>query len=149
MAATITTFAEFLDSYRELLIARPGLIDVNVFTGDMPSPDSGLESIQFIHVEQAEAATAHGNCRREEEYTVSGVIWIERPDAGEEVIKEARDRAVAIYREMALQILETKHIGGAHITAWMKALQSASIPSSTGRICWINFEIRVKAQLTA
>lgn len=148
MTAT-TTIPAFLSEFRDLLIARPGLLDVNVFTGDMPDDrDAGPESIQLIHIEQVIDPESLGNCRRMEVYTLTGLINIVRAGAGEEVIEEARDRAFAVYREVELQLLETKHLGGAHITARLRKTTTAGVASMNGRTCWIEFEIEIQSQLT-
>lgn len=146
--ATTTTIPAFLDAFREQLIARPGLLDVNVWTAEMPEPDCGPKNIQFISAEADEEWGALGACRRNDAYSVHGFIRVIVPGAGEETIKEARDEVFRIYAELDAQLMSDKRVSETVQSARVKSLSMDALATTDGRACAIVFQLEVKAQLT-
>lgn len=102
--STVWTLPSYLDALVTNLKARPGLTGVQVWSAPIATDEFELEAIAFIDVLTDEESAALGDRRREEIYTIEGVIEVNKPGMGDDVAKEARDRAAALLSEIETEI---------------------------------------------
>lgn len=147
--ATSSTIPDVLDALQSGLSARSGLVGVQVVSGPLPAGDTQPESIQLDGVDGFSDWAAFGNLRRNESYDVVGMIYIEKPGAGETIIRSARDRAFEILKEIESYLIENHKLGGLVAAARPAdfAIDQGASPSGA-RVCRITFTIHVENQLT-
>lgn len=160
-----TAFAVLLDHLKINLEARlaalavsepdPTLADVEVHTAITRFDESG-EAIEFGTADtDGEADWINiGNQRREEKGRIGGLIWIVKPGSGEEVIKEARDRAVLLLNIVATELranpgqwLTSQSVDSAVRVAAIARLRPVQAPTNDGRHMGIEFTIEYEQRL--
>lgn len=152
----VTTVGTFLDNLRTNLTALAGMSGVAVYTGPVDHLSIGQEAVVFA-VEKTTASDAYNTLPREEvfeSYPVGGRIWVVKPGGGEDAIKAARDRALALLALVAGELKAHNApttatqaafgVDDARITSW--SLEQFVIDG--GRDCRIEFTIAVKATFT-
>lgn len=98
-----TTVPAFLDALKAQLEARSGLAGVGIFTS--PQNEEVTESIEFgYRITGTQGWAALGQRARNDDYTVTGIIWIAKDGAGEATAKEARDRVYELFGELEEQL---------------------------------------------
>lgn len=96
---TVTSKVDaFMTAVADGLALRAGLDGVQVTSGWVSDPQR--ESIQLVDAEMTQTWGAIGNTRREEEFTVTAVVWVVVPGKGEAVIRECRGRAFELLAEV-------------------------------------------------
>lgn len=144
-----STIGTALDNLRAQLVARPGLVDVQVVTGPLSSKQTARESIQLgIEIEATQAWGPLGNRRKKEAYPLDGVLFVLCPGAGEEPIKAARDRALSLLAEIEAQLKADPGIDGAVHESSLVSYVVTQGANEKGRYCGIAFFIDCKADLT-
>ncbi len=163
MTAKASALPIFLDNLKANLDTRLAalavsvpdstLADVVVSTGPLRF-DEAFESIEFDSAELDSDWAAIGNKPREETGTVSGLVWIVKPGAGELVIKEARDRAFYLLDVIAIELR-------ANIGQWRTSQQADSAVRKValgtlsvsqgaldkGRVCRVLFTLNYDVRL--
>lgn len=102
--STTWSMPEYLDNLVANLKARPGLDGVQLWSAPIAEDELELEAIAFIDINSDEESAALGDARREEEYIIEGVIEVNIAGMGDDVAKEARDRAVELMAEIESEI---------------------------------------------
>lgn len=151
----VSTCPAFLDALCDALVAREGLVGVNVYTAPVDHLALGQECIVFA----VEAQTADYEFptvpMREtfEEYQIEGRTWVLKHGAGEDAIRAARDRAFEIleqvhdYLDSLTSTPATQTALGvddARIVGW----NMEQFPGDGYRDCRLAFNIRVRARFT-
>lgn len=94
-----TTVPAFLDALKAQLEAREGLTGVGIYTS--PQNEEVTESIEFgYRIAGTQGWVALGQRARNDEYTVTGVIWKAVDGSGEADAKVARDWVYAAFAEL-------------------------------------------------
>ncbi len=165
MATKASILPGLLDHLKVNLTARlvalaastpdPTLAEVAVHTAIVRLDEHG-EAIEFGSDEtdgDADWAT-FGDLRRDEEGRLGGLIWIVAPGSGEEVIKEARDRAFLLFHIVAEELREnpgqgypTKNVDQAVRVAAIKRFRFLQAPTTEGRLAQIQFVIEYTGRL--
>ena len=152
----VTTLPVFLDNLRTSLTALAGMAGVQVFTGPVDHLSIGAEAVVFC-VDRTEASFSYRTLPHVEvfeEYAVEGRIWVVKPGGGEDVIKEARDRAAALL-ELVVDELGAHNsptsatqaafgVDDARLTGW--SMEQFAIDG--GRDCRLTFTVAVTARFT-
>lgn len=98
-----TTAPAFLDALKAQLEAREGLSKVGIYTS--PQNEEVTQSIEFgYRITGTQGWAALGQRARNDDYTVTGIIWIAQDGAGESAAKEARDRVYALFAELEAEL---------------------------------------------
>lgn len=153
--ASVTSVGTFLDKFRDALASRAGLSGVNIYTAPVDYVSLGPESILFAFEAASSDYEYYFPPRQvDETYQVKGGIWIVKTGAGESVIKEARDRALALLEEVQDQLavssattalsLAALGVDDARITSW--TIEQYAIDG--GRDCRVSFTVECRAKFT-
>ena len=98
-----TTVPAFLDALKTALEARAGLAGVTIAT--CPLKEEAIESIEFgYRITGTQGWAAFGQRSREDNYVITGIVWIAKDGAGETVAKEARGRVYDLFAELEEQL---------------------------------------------
>jgi hypothetical protein len=147
--ATSSTIPDVLDYLQEQLSRRSGLVGVQVVSVPLPINDAQLESIQLDSVEAVSDWASFGNQRRSESYDITGVIYLEKPGAGETAGRAARNRAYELKAEIEAFLVNDHRLGGLVASARYAGDFTEQGGSPNGaRVCRITFTIHVETQLT-
>lgn len=145
---TTATFPAFIDAYVAALKARPLLNGVTVSTAPLGDDAVDRESIEFIGCEDAIEWSAIGRQRQDEDYAVTGVIYVVIPGKGEDTAKEARDRASLLLTEAQTALKDDPTLS---ITGIQHSLLSAAnwvqYPNDDGRVCTVHIRVSVRARI--
>lgn len=154
----VSTFPDFVDAYRTLLMGRPGLSAVNIFTGPMPDPGALGEQALVIAYEEVTATYEYiqGPSQLvDESYEVECAIVTAVVGAGESGIAAARKRTFDILKEAHDELAESSATTAgsesalsawdARVVGW-KMVQL--VPSPDSRSCQLSFRVAVKARFT-
>ena len=157
-----TVAGDFLDALAAQLSARAGLAKVRVYTAPVAPEDLGEEAIELgeeIPITQEQAAM--GKSDMMENVTIHGSILVSKPyprkttrvetiNAG---AKTARDRAVAIFGELASECGDNPTMAtgtppvatvlGVDVTS-MTMHQGEAPEAQLGRSCWIEFDLTLQ-----
>lgn len=115
-----TTVPDFLDALKAQLEARQGLADVGIYTS--PQNEEVTESIEFgFRITGTQGWAAMGQRSRNDDYTVTGIIWKAVDGAGEATAKEARDWVYTTFSELEESLRDDMHLSdtlviGCHLT---------------------------------
>lgn len=152
----VTTVGVFLDALRTKLGIRAGLAGVHIFTGPVDDVAIGEEAIVFA-VDETNATFNYRTLPRIEvfeEYDVEGRIWVVKPGGGEAAIKATRDRALAIFEQVADELaadntstagtVSALGVEDARITDW----NLTQVVLDGGRDCRLAFTISVTTTFT-
>ena len=141
--ATIT-IGTILDALRTQLDARGGLSGVTVSTG--PTGDPPPESIEFSDVEIDDDYFGMGNPPSKlATYTISGQVFVRRPGKGEDAIKLARDRAVAIIEEVRDEVTGDITVGASTLHAkFSTASMRQGVTDPPSRTCAFDFTVEIE-----
>jgi hypothetical protein len=98
-----TTVPAFLDALKAQLEAREGLAGVGIYTS--PQNEEVTESIEFgYRIAGTQGWAALGQRARNDDYTVTGIIWKAVDGAGEADAKTARDWVYDTFGELEEQL---------------------------------------------
>jgi hypothetical protein len=149
--ADASSLGAFLDAIRNALLDRPGLADVNIYTGPVGPTEVGEENIVFA-VDPTSVNQDYPTIpQREafESYDVEGRIWTVKPGSGEPVIKEARDRALAILNQVQSEVIGNKTMNGSARDLLLTGYELEQFVLDGARDCRISFTLNVQAEYTA
>jgi hypothetical protein len=132
-----------LDELRTKLMAVTALAGVTVSTAPLGTEDPP-EAIVFSDVSLSEELLAMGTTRRET-YTIDGMVYIQKPGAGEMAIKAARDRAFAILAEVETYLTDNPTINSKCLDSDLKSVKLTQAVAPNIRIAFIEFGIKVDA----
>lgn len=145
-----------LDALVDLLQARPALTGLQITSAALNLDHTEPESIQLIEVESEAGWAGMGRRTRDEAFTIKGALWVLRHDAGEAVVRGARDRAYALLDEVGACVHEDLRgspggtPGVTIVTAQLaRHTLKQLIHGDGGRSEIVEFEIDVTARLTA
>ena len=133
-----------LDAIRAGLAARPGLTDVNVFTGPISREEAGLECIAFGEARlNEEPHTMGGN--KAETWDVDGETRVVESWQGdtEDTIEAARDRALELFAEVETYLNDTYVADLPNVKVTSGSLTQDITPD--GRACSLLFTMTVRA----
>lgn len=148
MATVTSSIPAAMTAFVEGLQAREGLDKVQVSSAYLGADSGSHESIYLVGVSLAEQEWLMvGNRRREEKYTIDGVIWVMRAGKMESDVVVARERAFELLAEIEDYIRVDPTIGGTVKVGQIAAypFQQGVLPE--GRVAWIDFEIRCEKDL--
>ncbi len=140
------------------LALRAGLAGVAIYTA-VPGVEAA-KATEFIALDGADDIEqewgAIGRLTREEVVTLNAFVWVRRGGAGETVIRAARARAAALYREVELFFVETKPqnritVSGTPTvdTSLCRATWLRELVDPEGRTAELGFQVRCTTRLTA
>jgi hypothetical protein len=139
-----STLPSLLDKLRTQLVARGGLAGVTVTTVPVGPEDTSREHITFTRADQTEHWDAMQ--RRGEEYTVEGMIIIQKPGAGNAAGKAAYDRAFALLEEVRSQLATDPTVNSAvldcRLTSWS---WRPSLTDPPGHVSVVEFTLTAQA----
>jgi cell division ATPase FtsA len=139
-----STIPAFLNELVDTLATLEGLQQVTISSG-LAGPTVALEQVAIgaqVEVDD-QPLTMGGN--RLETYTVSGELIIEKPGAGEDAIRNARDRAFEVYAVIETYLNDYPTVGGTVTHAQLQRNQVRNNIAMEGRTCEIDFDIHVRA----
>lgn len=143
MATTTSGVHAWLNALADALEARPAIDDqVLVTTGYVADVD-GRDAITLADsIDGEQEWGLLGNRRRDEKFTMGGVIWVKRAGKGEAVIRTVRERAWALLAEVEDELRVRPDVTGTVKVAAITRYTLDQGPTSDGRWCQIDFEIR-------
>jgi hypothetical protein len=146
---TVTsTIPAAMDAFVDGLLARPGLEGVQIASGYLGADSDPKQSIQLTGASRAEQVWGMlGNRRRDEEYTLDGLIWIVVPGKNEPVIREARNRAFLLLAEIEDFLRVDPRIGQTTKVSQLSRYPFEQGANDIGRWCQIDFEIACEQDL--
>lgn len=139
-----------MDAFVDGMLARANIISasVQVVSGYVGGDAAAKESIQLTDWGPAEQRWGVlGNRRRDEEYTLNGLIWVTKAGKTEAAIRSARDRAFALLAEVEDFLRTDPTIGGTTKVAELAAYPGEQGANEEGRWVQISFEIRCSKDL--
>lgn len=144
-----STFHSFITALRDELIEREGLQGVQVTSAPVGNETDPGESVWFHDIDLTQTWGLIGNRRRDETFTVEGVVWVQREGAGEDLADEVRGRAHEILSEIGdtlrVKVTTDRRFKGAEFAR----ARIAQGFNDGGRICRIDFAISVNESLSA
>lgn len=137
-----------MNAFVDGLASRAGLFGVQVSSGYLGADSDAYESIQLVDVSPANQQWSMiGNKRRDEEYTLQGIIWVVQAGKGETVIRAARDRVFALLAEIEDFLRVDPTIGSTTRVSELSAYPLEQGANDRGRWCQISFEVSCKKDL--
>ena len=144
-----TTVPAFLDALKAQLEARPGLSGVVIATS--PQSEEVIESIEFgFRITGSQNWAAFGQGRRQDHYTVTGIVWIAKDGAGDETASEARDRVYELFGELEDQLRSDRYVNGSvpnDVGASITRADFGQWYDDRKRMARMEFDIEVKARI--
>lgn len=150
MATVTSSIPDAMDAFVAGMLLRANIISakVEVASGYLGDKSNRQESIQLTDAPSAVQSWGMlGNRRRDEEYTLAGLIWVMKPGQMEPVIKAARDRAFELLAEIEDFLRLDPTIGGTTKVSELSAYPFEQGANGDGRYCQIDFEISCKKDL--
>jgi hypothetical protein len=157
MTARATKVGDFLDNLKANLDIRLAALAVTLDDATLAEVvvstaglriDEAFESIEFDSATIETDWAAIGNRPREERTTVTGLVWVVKPGAGEETIKAARDRAILLLDVLAQELRAnfgqwrtSQQADSAVRKSALKSLELTQGALESGRIARIAFTI--------
>lgn len=144
-----TTVPACLDALKAQLEARPGLAGVRI--GTAPLGDEVTDSIELgYRVPSTQGWAALGKRGRNDNYTITGIVWRSKKGAGEAVAKEVRDRVFDLFAELEEQLRDDPHVNGTLIGGTGAELTRAELTqwyADGHRMARLEFDISCKARI--
>jgi hypothetical protein len=141
-----STIPDFLDALVDALATLSALQNVTIASG-LAGPTVALEEVAIgyqVDIDE-QPRTMGGN--RLETYSVAGHLAIEKPGAGEDAIRNARDRAFEVYAAIETYLNDYPTVGSTVLDAEIRAGQVRNNIAMEGRTCEIEFTINVRAAI--
>ena len=139
-----------MDAFVAGMLLRANIISaaVQVASGYLGADSARHESIQLTDVTNATQSWGMvGNRRRDEEYTLNGLVWAMKAGKNEAVIKAARDRAFELLAEIEDYLRLDPTIGATTKVSELSAYPFEQGANEEGRYCQIDFQITCKKDL--
>jgi hypothetical protein len=135
------------DTLKAKLDAREALDGVQIRTG-VAGDTHGRDSLALYGVEAEHEWGLLGNRAINEEYTITGSIWVYRRGGNDEAdMKAARDATFAIYNELLETIRDDPRIDQNVRQSLAAGYQFVQVYESEYRVGRMEFDIRVENQL--
>lgn len=150
MATVTSSIPDAMDAFVAGMLLRANIISagVQVASGYLGADSARHESIQLTSVpDAAQVWGMLGNRRRDEEYTIDGLVWAMKPGKNEPAIKAARDRAFELLAEIEDFLRLDPTIGGTTKVSELTAYPVDQGANEEGRWCQLDFEILCKKDL--
>lgn len=150
MATVTSTVHAAMNAFVDGMLLRSTIAGdkVQVTSGYMGADSDAKESIQLTQWTPAtQSWSMLGNRRREEEYTLAGLVWVMRPGKNEDVIREVRERAFELLAEIEDFLRLDPTIDGTTKVSELSAYPGDQGATPDGRWCQIDFEILCKKDL--
>ena len=150
MATVTSSIPDAMDAFVDGMLLRANIISakVQVASGYLGGDSAAKESIQLTDVPAATQSWGMlGNRRRDEEYTINGLIWVVKAGKNETVIRSARDRAFALLAEIEDFLRLDPTIGSTTKVSELTAYPFDQGANAEGRWCQIDFSIACKKDL--
>jgi hypothetical protein len=145
---TSSTINDFLNELQTRLCARDGLQGVEVLSAPIPFDQAAVESIQFSEVTDNQEPGTLGNRTRDESYTVTGFTWVAKYGAGEETIRQSRDRVFALLAEIEHELVNDFTVGRTVQWARVSTIDLyQGITPDGGRAARVEFTLAVQARI--
>lgn len=138
-----------LDTLRTRLAARAGLAGVTVSTASL-GDDIPPEAIELYGVDADQDWAALGRLARDENYDVACGLSVERPAGADDVeatIKQCRDRAFVLLKEVADELRADPSVGGVVRVAQLGKVSLAQGYNDEGRWAVVLFRIEVRNRI--
>lgn len=152
MATATSQIRSIITDLHTLLEARTGLSGVTVFRY-APSPKAleGLREHIVIatRVSGAQEFPAATKYLKYDNFTLHGVIYVEKPGAGDDVADTAHARAEALLAEIEAQIQADPSIGRANTEVQLGSYEHTYGADNRGRLHSMTFEIDCTARMVS
>lgn len=146
--ATVTSVVDaFMVALTDKLALRSGLEGVQVASAWLGGDAAADESIQLDGARAEQAWGALGNKRRDEEFTVDGMIWVRVAGKDEPIIRETRGRAFELLAEVEDCLRVDPGVNGTVKVCGVATYELEQGANTDGRWCQLNFEIRCEKDL--
>ena len=144
---TTSSVHAFKNALVDGLLARAGLVGVQVMSAPLTSMDAARESIQLGDVDGEQEWSALGKLAREEHYTVDVMVWVLRPGSDEAVYREVRGRAFALFAEIEAFLRADPTVGNVARVSAIRRPEVTEGANPEGRVCRIDFQVAVETRL--
>lgn len=148
MATVTSSIPAAMDAFVAGMVARPALDGVQVASGYLGADSDFKQSIQLTGASRAEQVWGMlGNRRRDEEYSLDGLIWVMVAGKNEAVIKLARDRAFELLAEIEDFLRDDPTLADTTLVSQLGAYPFEQGANAEGRWCQVDFAINCKKDL--
>jgi len=150
MATITSTIHAAMNAFVDGMLARANIISagVQVASAYLGGDTARFESIQLTDAPDAQQSWGMlGNRRRDEEYTLHGVIWVFRAGKGEAVIRDVRARAFELLAEIEDFLRVDPSIGGTTKVSELSRYPLDQGANEEGRWAQIDFDVLCKKDL--
>lgn len=128
------------------LRAQPDLARVTIVSGAIDPDNAGPESIQFHSLEEDLEWRQLGSLALEGSATVTALIWVTRPGAGEDAIRAARQRVDELRQQVIDVLMADPTLGQTVQAAWASgATYDQGVDAAGNRACRVTFRITMQA----
>lgn len=150
MSTVTSQIRSILTDLHTLLVARAGLAGVTVFRY-APSPRAleGLREwvILATKVTGAQTFPFASNQIKHDSFTLAGVIYVEKPGAGDEIADDGHARAEALLAEIEDAIRADPSIGRSNTEVQIGSYEHTYGADDRGRMHSLTFEIECTARM--
>jgi len=150
MATVTSTIHAAMNAFADGMLARANIISakVQVSTGYLGGDSAAKESIQLTDVTPATQEWGLiGNRRRNEEYTLNGLIWVLKAGKNETVIRLARARAFELLAEVEDFLRLDPTIASTTLVSELASYPLDQGANQEGRWAQVDFAIACKKDL--
>lgn len=150
MATVTSVIHDTMSAFVDGMLARANIISagVQVSSGYLGADSAAKESIQLTDVSPATQVWGMlGNRRRNEEFTLNGIVWVQKPGKNEAGIRLARDRAFELLAEIEDYLRVDPTITNNVMVSELSAYPVEQGANEGNRWCQIDFEITCKKDL--
>lgn len=148
MATITSTIHAAMNAFVDGLALRGGLSGVQISSAPLGADSARFESIQLTDVPDADQKWGMlGNRRRDEHYTLNGLIWVFGAGKTETDIRTVRARAIELLAEIEDFLRTDPSIGGTTKVSELSRYPMEQGANAEGRWCQIDFEISCEKDL--
>lgn len=152
MPTTTSQIRSVITDLHTLLEARAGLAGVTVFRY-APSPKAleGLREhiILAIRVSGAQEFPMATKYVKYDAFTLHGVIYVEKPGAGDEIADDAHARAEALLAEIEAEIQVDPSLGRANTEVQLGGYEHTYGADDRGRLHSMTFDLDCRARMVS
>lgn len=150
MATITSTIHLAMNAFVDGMLARSLIVagGVQVASAYLGGDTARADSIQLTDVPNAEQSWGMlGNRRRDEEYTLHGLIWVFRGGKGETAIRQVRARAFELLGDIEDFLRVDPSIGGTTKVSELSRYPLDQGANEEGRWAQIDFDVLCKKDL--
>ena len=141
MTTTTSGVHAWLNAFADALGQRGALADVLITTGFV-SDVGRRDAIQIgDSIEGEQEWGLIGNRRRDEKFRIGGIIWVQTAGKGEQVIRDARERAFVLLAEIEDELRLRPTVGATNKLSAITKYDVDQGATSDGRWVQIDFEV--------